>query len=74
MYFHGHPVWGDHFFLHQQKVMQLKSFKFEIEPLIKSGKEEDLANKLSIIKNNKLLFDYDGIKSETRATRRKKKV
>lgn len=42
-----------------QKVMQLKSFKFEIEPLIKSGKEEELANKLSTIKNNKLLFDYD---------------
>ena len=42
-----------------QKVMQLKSFKSEIEPLIKEGSEEELAYKISTIKNQKLLFDYD---------------
>ena len=41
-----------------QKVMQLKSYKQEIEPLIRKGSEIELAHKLSIIKNNKLLSDY----------------
>lgn len=42
-----------------QKVMQLKSFKQEIEPFIKEGSEEELAYKLATIKNNKLLSDYE---------------
>ncbi|MHA8109941.1 NgoFVII family restriction endonuclease [Lactobacillaceae bacterium Melli_B4] len=41
-----------------QKVMQLKSFRDEINPLIDNSTKEDLANKLAEIKNSKLLTDY----------------
>ncbi len=42
-----------------QKVMQLKRYKSEIDSLNKPGKEEELANKISEIKNSKMQLDYD---------------
>lgn len=41
-----------------QKVMQLKKFKTEIDPLI-SKSDEELALKLSQIKNDRMLLDYN---------------
>ncbi|MCP8856871.1 NgoFVII family restriction endonuclease [Latilactobacillus fuchuensis] len=41
-----------------QKVMQLKSFKDEIECFRYPGKEAELAGKIASIKNKKLLVDY----------------
>lgn len=41
-----------------QKVMQLKRYKSEIEPLFTSSKFEDAATKISNLKNEKMLSDY----------------
>ncbi|WP_253212642.1 restriction endonuclease PLD domain-containing protein [Tetragenococcus halophilus] len=42
-----------------QKVMQLKRYKNEIDPLVSNGKCEELANKLSNLKNDRMKFDYE---------------
>lgn len=41
-----------------QKVMQLKSYKDKIDPLLKENKKEELAYTLSKIKNDKMRTDY----------------
>lgn len=42
-----------------QKVMQLKRYKNEIDPLIKYGDLSLLAQKISSIKNEKMISDYE---------------
>lgn len=41
-----------------QKVMQLKSFKNDIDPFVAEDTKDDLAYKISSIKNERLIADY----------------
>lgn len=41
-----------------QKVMQLKRYRNELDPFIQNQKADDLTNKLSEIKNDRLITDY----------------